>query len=310
MNIRRIKIEYLRLCPKPITALTLFLSLFCVWTVSCRAMLDIFDHPKDIERKNTSRRNESLRNPLDYPNDCFLKQDYAEALAVCQKLLNLRPADEYKPRILYLMGLSLIKLQRYPQSRSCFNDIILMKLRKDDLKTEAYLGIGDSYYLETNYNCALDSYNQALAKNSDQEANNSRVSGIYYRFFQTLTKFGKPEEANEYLNKLQKGYPLSFEARMAAGQEGSNDSCELVPGAAGQKGAFYSVQVGCFNEKNNADELKYKLINGGFDPFIYESGAEGGPRYRVKVGRFSSSDEAQALQIKLKRAGFSTKICP
>ena len=76
------------------------------------------------------------------------------------------------------------------------------------------------------------------------------------------------------------------------------------------KNDYYYVQVGCYNEKENADKICEKLVKEGFDASILES--EGGqkPRFRVGMGRFHSRDQAEALETKLKKAGYSTKICP
>ena len=293
---------------RPITAIALSLCLLYVWAVSCIAMLDIFDHPKEASERGTTYRGEVQMNLLDYPNDCFLKGDYKGALNGCRNLLKNNPDGDLRLRILSLMALSYVKLGRYPEARTYFNDICLARSVSEELKINAYLGIGDSYLTEGNFQKAFDAYNQALEKCASLRRGTNNMSGVYYRFYETLSKMDRNEEAGAYLAKLQKEYPLSFEARMAA-KEKDNSLGANVCGIP-SKDSKYSVQVGCFNDKKNADEIHANLTKKGFDAYIYQSDRADEPKYRVRVGRLSSSDEAQELEAKLKMAGFSTKICP
>lgn len=70
------------------------------------------------------------------------------------------------------------------------------------------------------------------------------------------------------------------------------------PAARAQAGA-YSVQVGSFTARANADRLSEQLRGAGFDAFIHpdESGAR--PIWRVRVGALASRDEAAELRRRL-----------
>ena len=73
-------------------------------------------------------------------------------------------------------------------------------------------------------------------------------------------------------------------------------------------GFYFSVQLGCFSNKTNAEKLRDKLINNGYQAYILE--LPGDELYHVRVGKLSSRSQAESLEQRLKAAGYSTKICP
>ncbi|MGY6553841.1 MAG: SPOR domain-containing protein [Wenzhouxiangella sp.] len=72
-----------------------------------------------------------------------------------------------------------------------------------------------------------------------------------------------------------------------------------APPAARAAAGDYSVQVGSFTARANADRLSEQLRGAGFDAFIHpdESGAR--PIWRVRVGALASRDEATELRRRL-----------
>ncbi|MCM8782137.1 MAG: tetratricopeptide repeat protein [Candidatus Omnitrophica bacterium] len=264
------------------------------------AALDIFDHPKEVARKKEVRQMENELRLLDYPKECILKGNYEEAYESCQKLMSYPSARKVKGEILYLSGLCSLKLGRFLEARSYFNDVILMG--KNNLKIDAYLGIADSYFQGGKFDKAFDSYKQTL-----KECDTGGVEGIvYYKLGETSYKMGRAEDAKYYFDKVIKEFPFSFEARLSSNFLYKNAS-SFTEAA---KSDFYSIQVGCFNEKDNADKICEKLVKDGFAVYILESQGSEGPRYHVKVGRLNSREEAMALETRLKRTGYPTKICP
>jgi cell division septation protein DedD len=79
------------------------------------------------------------------------------------------------------------------------------------------------------------------------------------------------------------------------------------PRAVFQKVPF-SVQAGCFKNRDNAEKLATQLKQAGFAGYVEKTGPAGG-LYRVKVGRPGSREEATGLSARLERAGYETKIC-
>jgi hypothetical protein len=72
----------------------------------------------------------------------------------------------------------------------------------------------------------------------------------------------------------------------------------------------YSVQVGAFGERANAEALKDKLGADGFPAFIISPAADAAnPVYRVRVGPFAEPEAAKSTAAEIeKRYGLSTYI--
>jgi cell division septation protein DedD len=64
------------------------------------------------------------------------------------------------------------------------------------------------------------------------------------------------------------------------------------------KEEVFSVQLGAFKNKKDAEALKKRLIDEGYEPFIsLENGI-----HRVRTGSFSNKAEAEALALKIKES--------
>jgi tetratricopeptide (TPR) repeat protein len=187
------------------------------------------------------------------------------------------------------MGLSCLKLNRFLEARSYFNDVLVLKDAGPAIRRDAQVGIADSYFLEDKLEEAAAAYNDILARYSPKD-----VGAIaYYRLCEIAEQQGRSSEAQVYREKLQREFPLSFEAQIKPSRPES-----------------YSVQAGCFNDKKNADRFCKKLTAEGFDARIVESDAAEDPRYRVKIGRFNSKEEANSVKDRLRSAGYSTRVVP
>ena len=72
---------------------------------------------------------------------------------------------------------------------------------------------------------------------------------------------------------------------------------------------FFTVQIGAFRDRNNADRLRDRL-NASYSPiFIQQYDSADGAFYRVRVGRISGEQAAQEFADKLRDTeGFTTLI--
>jgi cell division protein FtsN len=87
--------------------------------------------------------------------------------------------------------------------------------------------------------------------------------------------------------------------------------CQIAPAketSPGQKGRF-SVQVGSFKSRENAEKLNHKLAGDGYDSFVDYPAASLDGMYRVKIGRFTWKSEADSAAAKLRNHGYNTRIC-
>ena len=75
-------------------------------------------------------------------------------------------------------------------------------------------------------------------------------------------------------------------------------------GSNSSGGKLYTVQVGAYSKKANADAQAKKLEKDGFDAYVYKDGSY----YKVQSGAFSKKSNADNLVKKLKVKGYSTYI--
>ena len=83
---------------------------------------------------------------------------------------------------------------------------------------------------------------------------------------------------------------------------------ELLSGPSPAGGEF-TVQVGAFSDRNNAEQLRERLLARYQPIFIQDYDAPNGHFYRVRIGRLPSPDAAQQLAVQLKSTdGFQTFV--
>lgn len=75
-------------------------------------------------------------------------------------------------------------------------------------------------------------------------------------------------------------------------------------GSKPSSGKLYTVQVGAYSKKANADTQAKNLKKDGFDAYVYKDGSY----YKVQSGAFSKKSNADNLVKKLKAKGYSTYI--
>lgn len=71
-----------------------------------------------------------------------------------------------------------------------------------------------------------------------------------------------------------------------------------------EKTADYRVQAGAFRNRTYAERLLDELLEQEYPAYIDDSG----PYYRVQIGNFNNLNEAAEMERRLKRAGYSTVI--
>lgn len=187
-----------------------------------------------------------------------------------------------------------------------------------------------------------DAYNQAAGKCKDILAGNSRrtiKAKAHYLRGLCLLKLGEYAQAREHFETILRCFANSGFADDASFSMADSyllaqeypeaekryaeflrrfSTSELVPFAHKQlesckkaipvENSYFSVQLGCFNNKINAEKLRDKLVNLGFQAYILDLYANN--LYYVRVGRLSTRLEAEGLEQRLKNEGYATKVCP
>jgi len=232
----------------------------------------------------------------------FLSGDYASCITEAEKILANASYTQELDGLYCLLGLSYLKEGNYLRASDIF-EIILKEFKDSAYADDARLGLGDSYFLRANYEKAAAIYKKMVTDRPKSKL----LPQAYYRLSQCALKMDKPQEAGQYLDKIRSDFPLSPEARFEAG-------CPL-PLAPGQQQASvpslcYAVQVGCFSNKVNAQNLAAKLTAQGYSAYVEEAASSSKATYRVRVGRLSTRQEAVQLEKKLAVEGYPTRIFP
>ncbi len=228
----------------------------------------------------------------------FLNGDYAGCINEAEKIL---ANVTYTPELdgLYcLLGLSYLKEGNYLRASDIF-EIILKEFKDSAYADDARLGLGDSYFLRGNYDKAAAIYKKMIS----DYPKNKLLPQAYYRLGQCSLKMDRPQEAGQYLNKIKSDFPLSPEARFET-------ECILPGQQPSAQGLCYTVQVGCFSKKTNADNLAAKLNAKGYSAYVEEAASQKKTTYRVRVGRLIVRQEAVRLEKKLASEGYPTRIFP
>lgn len=234
------------------------------------------------------------------PDTYFLEGNYDKAVSEATRMIN--SGSSGRDELYYLRGLSCLKLSRYDDARKDFNTI-LAKYPRSGRRFDADLGMGDSYFLEGNITEAEKSYEAMLSGfRGDKNA-----ALIYYRIGCCYRKSGLNDRADYYFNKSGTLAPLSFESRMIP----KPGYCEvaLTKEPLPSRDGRFSVQVGSFKSRENAEKLNRKLAGEGYESFVDNSSAAGDGMYRVKIGRFTSKNEADSTAAALRSRGYATKVC-
>lgn len=72
-----------------------------------------------------------------------------------------------------------------------------------------------------------------------------------------------------------------------------------TPEPAPADGGRYTVQVGSYNIRAQADALRARLAAAGHDAYVAEGEAGGVTRYRVRIGTFAAADDARQAAARL-----------
>lgn len=224
-------------------------------------------------------------------NILFLKGDYKGLIKEQEgNLRQYRLGIKNKKEILYLTGLSYLKLGNFLKAKEHFYKVL--KMRGNEWREASLIGIADSYFEEKDFGKAIEKYENLLIMYPESE----RRSGVYYNLGISYKEKNNTDKANSYFKRLKEHHGTSFEAdRMSLSSEENGPE-------------FYIIQLGAFNELRNAKKLVRKLSRKKHDSYIQKARKGGKVLYRVRGGKFSNKYYARRLVRKLKRDGFPAKI--
>ena len=222
----------------------------------------------------------------------FLREEYQQTVRECERLLLGKRLDSNtKAELYYLIGVSYLKQDSFSRAKDSLLRVI-SRYPQTEFADDAYLSLGDGYLLGNKIDVALKTYRTLLAKYPGSEL----LHLVYYRLGECYYRNGRWGNARNYLNKVTQKYPLSFEADLAK---------DLL-----EEGLYFTVQVGAFVNKGNAQELCNKLIARNYPAYISSLNKRDKTFYRLRVGKFDSREQAKLTKNRLKKDGFSAQIYP
>ncbi len=232
----------------------------------------------------------------------FLEGQYQKAVNEAVGLI-----DEGSPNraeIYYIKGVSELKLGRYEAARKSFQYII-SRYASSKRIFDAYIGLGDSYYMEKDLNAAIEAYEEAVFKFPKDE--NAAIAD--FRLAICYAAMGDATRANEFSDKARKAAPLSFEAREPM-RIAASRAPDVSPSAGPSSGkGEHSVQVGYFKSRMNAEKLAQEMRARGYDAYVETVASDEGVFFRTKIGHYASAEEAVKASEELKNRGYNTKVC-
>ena len=237
-------------------------------------------------------KNLSAASFIEKINVLFLKEDYGGLVKNAKSNLSRYKLDRNeKKEVLYLAGLSYIKLGNFSKARESFSDIL--KARGNSFKQEAYVGIADSYFYGKNFTGAIKAYKDVLNKYPQSD----RLSGVCYNLGLSYKAEKDFDKANYYFEHVKNRYGKSFEAEKVVYLQTSKNDVH-----------YYIVQLVALRSLQKAKKLVQQLARKKYDAYIQKTKDGKITLYRVRAGKFSNKSYATRLQKRLRRDGFSAKI--
>ena len=237
---------------------------------------------------------------------CFLAQDIDEAIRLFNQsqfeksyeIFIELVKDENDPRIAeayYYLGRLSIKpdtalyyynkvVNSYPQSR--FADIAHLEIAKINIARKKYQN-------------SIITLNELLRKYPDT----AHEDEVLFWLGVSYVSNGMEDQGIAMLKNLRQKYPQSMWSERALTIIPDNGSGTPPPAEE-----YYTVQVGSYRNKANADTYAAQLRQKGYDVQVVEALVKGNTYFRVWVGKYPTIDEAKAFSLTLESAGIKGNV--
>lgn len=238
-------------------ALLVILPLLCVLPVGCATTTA----PDYIEGHDRGRREFQLEN-------------YAEAKVIFNELLREYPDGHLSQSMKLYVASCDFAMGDVDDARRVYHEI-LGALENTPRKVPVLLSLGDLELQAGNYRVAASTFQQArdLDKNPDTRRR------IDFRLAVCLQQSGDFEPARRIFRQIVRDEPRTDEAEKAKIRLQYPD--------------FFTVQVGAYGRRKNAEKQRLALTRAGFAAQIEPLDDGKRKLYRVWVGRFDRREEAR-----------------
>ncbi|MDP3980880.1 MAG: SPOR domain-containing protein [Chlamydiota bacterium] len=170
----------------------------------------------------------------------------------------------------YWMGRSLIMLGRSTEARDAF-ELLIHQNKFKSMQIYGYYGIAEAFYYDGAMKKAQKQYKDILNMN-DAGTEDIRAQSLY-RLGMIGEKEGDAKQAEDYFSRLRNEFPNSY--------------------AALSSGDYYYVQLGAFQNRDNAQRLFEQMQKKGYMGLMDTYISQDKRFYRVRIGPYRNQDTAQ-----------------
>lgn len=220
----------------------------------------------------------------------FLRGEFVQAAYAFETFIARNPRSPYVSDAHYWAGICALKLDNVKKARKHIARAHA-RPRTPLLSGLAQTALGDCDYQEGKFASAAAKYRKAAVTEGTQRAR------ILYQMGMCYNRIGKLRDAKSCFEKTYDEYPNTQYAELA------REKLKFT-------GSAFSVQVGAFDRKENAEALRSRLAMRNFSPHIQIINRGGKTLYCVRVGHFEVWKQADEASKKLKDAGFDTVVIP
>jgi TolA-binding protein len=242
----------------------------------------------------------------------YLQGEYDKALDYYGKVIISYPEDETYWSARYWKCRSLMAKGDCEEAIAALRSLENNSSSEDISKDIILLSLGDCYFGMRDYEPAAASYRSLI----ELVPHSQRVPSAYLLLAKSLQNLGRPEEAKTFYQKVIEDYRQSIEAQQAQQyldslpltQPKRVEARSAVPQTVGathaspvQAAAYYSIQVGAFSVKRNAENLASRLRKKGYSVNIVRPMPGKSRLYKVRIGEFRTRAAALKAAQRLRK---------
>ena len=170
----------------------------------------------------------------------------------------------------------------YPQSR--YADISYLEIAKSNIAREKYKN-------------AVITLNELLRKFPDTNLKDEVLFWLGVSYISN----GQEKQGISILKNLKDTYPKSVWSERTTSIIPTKEVPEVTK-------EYFTIQVGSYRNRSNAENYVEEMKKNGFDTQIVEALVKGNTYYRVWVGKFSTIEQAKAFSLKLDSLGIKGNV--
>lgn len=230
----------------------------------------------------------------------YLHSNYTEAMRTYSIIIGKYPESKYSAEAYYWLGNIYLDKRKYNKAIEYYNKVLYSKTY-NDMVPLANLGIAYAHYEMQKYEVAINQYKKIKELFPYAEI----MINVYIGLGDSYFRLKKYKEAYINYKKVLEKYPDTPQATIAENQLKHikrrkpfvSSSIEKNPDIINKN---FTIQVGSFKNKSNANNLRIKMKKNGFDSFVVEFKKGDTIMYRTVVGRFAEKRDALETKDKIK----------